>query len=80
MGNDGKLKEGATCGGVWWMRCAWEREKSVEVGDHIVVVGRVIEAGEYEGGRGMLAGVYVDKGYTRVRQSANHASDKNDQL
>ena len=66
MGQEGKLREGPAGGGVWWMRCAWEREKSVEVGDHIVVVGSVLEAGEYEGGRKRLAGVYVNGEYRRV--------------
>ncbi|MCJ1271356.1 hypothetical protein MMC22_011256 [Lobaria immixta] len=35
-------------GGVWWMRCNWVREKSVQVGDHAIMVGEVVSAGMYE--------------------------------
>lgn len=34
-------------GGIWWMRCSWLREKDTEVGDHIIVVGKVTAARFY---------------------------------
>lgn len=74
------MKEGFAGGGVWWMRCAWEREMSAEVGDHVVVVGRVLEAGEYTGERKLLAGVYVDGGYRRVEKSRKNASEESNKL
>ncbi|MCJ1462181.1 hypothetical protein MMC07_000781 [Pseudocyphellaria aurata] len=39
------LKSGQ--GGQWWMRCRWVREKSVQVGDHAIMVGEVLSAGRY---------------------------------
>lgn len=65
VGEEGMLKEG---GGVWWMKCIWEEGMSVEVGDHVVVVGRVVEAGRYEGGRGRVGMVWMDGGYGRVEK------------
>ncbi|KAL8708200.1 MAG: hypothetical protein Q9220_006870 [cf. Caloplaca sp. 1 TL-2023] len=41
----GRLKVGR--GGLWWMKCQWAEEKSVVVGDHVVVVGRVVEGDHY---------------------------------
>ena len=40
---DGRLKKGK--GGTWWMRCRLLGEKCVEVGDHVVVVAKVLECG-----------------------------------
>jgi len=69
VGKNGKLKMGLAGGSVWWMRCAWERDKNVEVGDHVLVVGRVLEAVEYTGEKKFLGGVYVNGQYRRVRNS-----------
>lgn len=30
------------------MRCNWVREKSVQVGDHAIMVGEVVSAGNYD--------------------------------
>ncbi|KAL8946409.1 MAG: hypothetical protein Q9222_007194 [Ikaeria aurantiellina] len=43
---DSKLRAGR--GGLWWMKCRWAEEKSVVVGDHIVMIGNVVE-GDYYG-------------------------------
>lgn len=29
------------------MHCNWVREKSVQVGDHVIMVGEVVSAGKY---------------------------------
>ncbi|KAL8656496.1 MAG: hypothetical protein Q9210_000211 [Variospora velana] len=34
-------------GGIWWMKCSFMEKKSVEVGDHVVVIGKVINAKFY---------------------------------
>ena len=34
-------------GGLWWMRCRMLEDKCVRVGDHVVVVGEVIDAQRY---------------------------------
>lgn len=44
------------------------KEKCVQVGDHVVVVGKVLEANEYNGETKTLAGVYVNGEYRRVRK------------
>lgn len=62
-GGDGRLKEGM--GGTWWMRCRVLEEKCVEVGDHMVVVGKVVESGGYAGGEG-IGLVYADGAYRKV--------------
>lgn len=61
--SDGRLKKGN--GGTWWMRCRLSREKCVEVGDHMLVVGKVLECGGYEGGEG-IGLVYAEGGYRKV--------------
>ncbi|KAL9103562.1 MAG: hypothetical protein Q9163_001400 [Psora crenata] len=43
---DGKLKNGH--GGMVWMSCKWIEGKKLEVADHAIVVGEVLEAGKYE--------------------------------
>lgn len=61
--SDGRLKKGN--GGTWWMRCRLSGEKCVEVGDHMLVVGKVLECGGYEGGEG-IGLVYAEGGYRKV--------------
>ncbi|KAL8966877.1 MAG: hypothetical protein Q9183_003172 [Haloplaca sp. 2 TL-2023] len=34
-------------GGLWWMRCRMLGDKCVRVGDHVVVVGEVVDAQRY---------------------------------
>ena len=62
---DGRLKKGK--GGTWWMRCRLSGGKCVEVGDHMVVVGKVLECGGYEGGEGTGL-VYAEGEYRKVGQ------------
>ena len=66
--SDGRLKKGK--GGTWWMRCRLLREKCVEVGDHMIVVAKVLECGGYEGGEG-IGLVYAEGGYRKVGQVAD---------
>ncbi|KAL9132136.1 MAG: hypothetical protein Q9217_000070 [Psora testacea] len=47
LGLDGKLKDGH--GGVVWMRCKWVERQKIEVADHVIVIGEVLEAGKYQG-------------------------------
>lgn len=61
--NDGRLKAGK--GGTWWMRCRLSGDKCVEVGDHMVVVAKVVESGGYEGGEG-IGLVYAEGAYRKV--------------
>ena len=32
-------------GALWWMKCMWIKEKSIKVGDHWIMVGKVVDAG-----------------------------------
>lgn len=66
---------GLAGGSVWWMRCAWERDKSVEVGDHVVVVGRVLEAVKHTGEKNLLGGVYVNGQYRRLNSKIRDGED-----
>lgn len=69
VATSGRLKMGA--GGVWWMRCTWVPEKSMEVGDHMIVVGEVMETGKYgEGGEGRVV-VYLNGGYRSLDSCLN---------
>lgn len=61
--SDGRLKKGN--GGTWWMRCRLSRDKCVEVGDHMLVVAKVLECGGYEGGEG-IGLVYAEGSYRKV--------------
>lgn len=55
---NGRLKKG----GIWWMQCQLVKKKCVNVGDHVVVVAKVLKAGEYKGAKG-LGLIYVDGKY-----------------
>lgn len=70
---DGRLKEGK--GGTWWMRCRLLEEKCVEVGDHVVVVGKVVECGGYEGGEG-IGLVYAEGAYREVGEVVDVGEEK----
>ncbi|KAL9607115.1 MAG: hypothetical protein Q9167_007941 [Letrouitia subvulpina] len=66
-------------GGVWWMRCVWAREKSTRVGDHLVVIGEVVQAGTY-GAEGSHRAderrmVYMDGRYRAVGQVVDQDQD-----
>ncbi|KAI4206418.1 MAG: hypothetical protein LQ348_000978 [Seirophora lacunosa] len=49
--DDGRsiLRDGK--GGIWWMECSFMDKESVEVGDHVVVIGKVMRAGLYRESR-----------------------------
>ena len=71
----GRLKKGM--GGLWWMRCEWVENTSVRVGDHMIMVGRVKEAGRYEDeGAGYKRLVYADGEYWRL---GGMVSDRGDE-
>ena len=70
---DGRLKEGM--GGTWWMRCRLLGDRCVEVGDHVVVVAKVVECGGYEGGEG-IGLVYAEGGYRKVGEVVNINGEK----
>ena len=42
---DGRLKEG--CGGLVWIKCIWEARRRIDVGDHAIIVGEVLDIGQY---------------------------------
>jgi len=68
VGEEGKLKD--TKGGTWWMSCRLAKEHCVEVGDHVVVIGEVIDAASYgaEDGKGMGL-VYAEGSYRKVGEA-----------
>lgn len=70
---DGHLKEGK--GGTWWMRCRLSKDKSLEVGDHMIVVAKVLESGGYAGGEG-IGLVYAEGGYRKVGEVVDMKEEK----
>ncbi|KAL9634260.1 MAG: hypothetical protein Q9164_004200 [Protoblastenia rupestris] len=62
---DGKLKD--RHGGMVWMECKWVERKKVEVADHVILVGEVLEAGIY-GNRDLEEStmVYWQRGYENI--------------
>ena len=70
---DGRLKEGM--GGTWWMRCRLLEDKCVQVGDHVVVVAKVVESGGYEGGEG-IGLVYAEGNYRKVGEVIDVQEEK----
>ena len=62
---DGRLKEGF--GGVAWMKCKLPRDKRVEIGDHAIVVGEVLDCASYaDRGSADAAMVYWQGKYARI--------------
>ena len=43
MGEEGKVTSGR--GGSWWMICRYQEKMSAQVGDHVILVGEVLDAG-----------------------------------
>ena len=61
IGEEGRLKDEKA--GTWWMQCKIAEKHCVEVGDHTVLIGEVLDAANYSSGaenHGMiyLAGAY----------------------
>ncbi|KAI4217083.1 MAG: hypothetical protein LQ351_000392 [Letrouitia transgressa] len=62
-------------GGVWWMHCVWARENSTQVGDHLVIIGEVVQAGTYDASESQADNqrmVYLDGKYRYVGQIVDH--------
>lgn len=77
LGSGGKVKQGY--GGRWWLLCTYEAKLSSRVGDHAIVVGKVLDAGSDRGTQereqveetGM---VYLDGQYRRIGPIARRES------
>ena len=69
VGDGGKLSR-ACRGGTWWMQCEWIKGKSVEVEDHVIMIGKVIDAGHYNK-QGRMGVVYAEQQYRRVGIAVN---------
>ena len=66
---DGRLLHYWTA--YWWMRCRCTAKQSLLVGDHLVVVGEVLQVGEYEYGRTRMLQqplLYMDGAYFRLHR------------
>lgn len=66
---DGTLREDWKA--YWWMRCRCAIEESRPVGDHLIVVGEVLQAGEYENGRNRMIRyplLYMNGRYDRFKR------------
>ena len=50
-------------GFIWWMQCEFIPDKSVTVGDHVIVVGRVARLEEFPGMSGEQALLYSNGSY-----------------
>lgn len=56
-----------TAGGRWWMRCEYQSEMDMTVGDHVIVVGEVVELGAFVGDNIESEGlIYLDGKYRRI--------------
>ena len=64
-----------TQGVIWWMRCKVEIEKIIPVGDHIIVVGEVIDQGTCDGLDRERALVYFDGNYRLLGEKVKAHDD-----
>lgn len=62
ISDGGRLKDGK--GGVWWMACTLVKKKCVEIEDHMIIVGEVLDAAAYQEGETGL--VYAQGKYRTV--------------
>lgn len=74
MGNTGKLKDRK--GGTWWMVCRLVKERCVEVGDHVVVVGEVMSANTYGDEKGRTGLIYAKGKYRKIGKVLEIASEE----
>ena len=65
----GHLREG----GAWWLSCDYVEEMCMKVGDHMIIVGAVKQAVEYEGKKKMGL-IYADQKYRRPGAVEEHLS------
>ena len=66
---DGTLRDCWTA--YWWMRCRCTIPESRPVGDHLIVVGEVLQAGEYDYGRTRMLNqplIYMNGRYLRLQR------------
>lgn len=66
---DGTLRDYWTA--YWWMRCRCKIAESRPVGDHLIVVGEVLQAGEYGYGRTRMLNhplLYMNGRYLRLKR------------
>ena len=65
--SNGELEKGN--GGVIWLRCRYVHRRSVEVGDHEIVVGEVLDFGAYDPKYlSETAMVYCQGSYRRIKR------------
>lgn len=69
VGDAGRLSDGG--GGTWWMSCRLLQDKCVQIGDHVLVVGEVLDADAYPDGEGKMGLVYAHGSYRRVGNVVN---------
>lgn len=70
------LKDESGVGGVWWMQCEWIREMSVQVGDHMIIVGEVLAAGKYRRRNERKGLVYLNGNYKLCGNSQGVRMDR----
>ncbi len=69
MSKDGRLRDPKVA--YWWMRCRCTTKQSLLVGDHLIAVGEVLQAGEYWYGRTRQLErplLYMDGAYCRLKR------------
>ncbi len=72
---DDRLKKDK--GGTWWMRCRLQGDKCVEVGDHMIIVAKILECGGYEGGEG-IGLIHAEGGYRTVGEAVDVRGENSD--
>ena len=69
ISKDGRLRDPRVA--YWWMQCRCTTKQSLLVGDHLIAVGEVLQAGEYWYGRTRQLKhplLYMDGAYCRLKR------------
>ncbi|KAL8919938.1 MAG: hypothetical protein Q9208_006506 [Pyrenodesmia sp. 3 TL-2023] len=77
--NEGETRLRTGKGGIWWMECQFMEKESVQVGDHLVVIAKVVNAEYYNEfhnrGKNVLGSplIYLDGRYRTVGKPVDQA-------
>ncbi len=77
VSKDGRLRNDWEA--YWWMQCRWTTKQSLPVGDHLIAVGEVLQAGSYRKGRERILKnplLYANGGYCRLRRPGRAITQK----
>ena len=65
-------------GALWYMKCMWIKEKSIEIGDHWIMVGKVVDAGTERRVGGDVGLLWHQGEYRVAAESSGQEADSKD--